>query len=239
MFREIKKKMLILENRKPYSREVIASFDEINLIDWVYSSMNLDGCSISKQVVEKILKGHFIEEASVSDHLSIENYKKTIKLEFDMADMEIDLNIKYIFKIYKTLVEDQPLEYRKSNPILKAFNYNPPHPKEIEEQMDILVKWIGNDNCDNNPILKAAYLHNKFIEIYPFEVHSEAVARMLMNYELIRNSFPPVGLNISRKEYNDAIILYLKNEDIKPIYNALIRSIFNKLELMLQITEEC
>lgn len=238
MFREIKKKKLILENRKPYSREAILYMVELDQVDWVYSSMHLDGSSITRQGVQRILKGEFLVEATVEDHLLVENHKSAMKLAYNMADMGTELDIKYIFKLYEALADPDQLEYRKKNPVLVSFDYNPPHPQDIEEQMNRLVHWMNHDTCDSNPLLKAAYLHNKLLEIYPFEFYTEAVARTLMNYELIRNAYPPVYLDLREQEYHKGIMAYLKKGEIHPIYSVLERSVFQKMEIMLQLTNE-
>ena len=238
MFREIKKKKLILDNRKPYTREVANYIEEINLVDWIYSSMRLDGSSITKTSVQKIVKGDFIVDVTINDHAGIGNYQNAIKLAYDMADMGIELNEKYIFQFYQNLAKPEKLEYRRNNPVLVMMDYNPPHPKEIEEQMEILIQWLNTNDFQSNPILRAAYLHNKLIEIYPFETHSEAVARMAMYYELIINDYPPVLLNLTEQEYYTAVKSYLRKEEIQPIYEPLERGVYNKLEMMMQLTSE-
>lgn len=238
MFREIKKKKLILENRKPYTAEVVSFLNELNTTDWIYSSLRLDGSNLPKTSIERIIKGDFITDVSVSSHLTIGNYKEAIKLIYDMADMNIYLNEKYLFRIFQALAKPMEPEYRKSNPVLRMLGYNPPHFKEINEQMELLFYWLHSDLYQTNPIEKAAYLHNKLIEIYPFEVHSEAMARMAAQYHLIVNGFPPVLWNISEQEYYDAIRIYLKKEDIQPVYDVLERGVYNKLEIMMQLTAE-
>ncbi len=155
-----------------------------------------------------------------------------------MNEMDVYLNEKYLFKIYSALTKPDIVEYRKSNPVLRMIGYNPPHFKEIEEQMEILFNWLYKDLYLINPIEKAAYLHNKLIEIYPFETASEAVARMAAQYLLISKGYPPILWNISEQEYFDAISLYIKTEDVQPIYDVLERGIYNKLEIMMQLTAE-
>ncbi len=238
MFREIKKKKLILENRKPYTREAAEYIEEINLNDWIYTSMRLDGSGISKTSVQRIVKGEFLINVSINDHSVIGNYHDAIRLSYDMADMEIELDERYLFRFYQILANPLKQEYRRTNPVLFMLDYNPPHPSEIEEQMEILFQWMRENDFQGNPILKAAHLHNKLIEIYPFETHSEAVARMAMYYELIRNGYPPVLLNLSEPEYYSTIRCYLKNEEIQPMYEPLERGVYNKLEIMMQLTAE-
>ncbi|MDD2190556.1 MAG: Fic family protein [Eubacteriales bacterium] len=236
MFREIKKKKLILDTRKPYTREAIKLIDEINLVDWIYTSMKLDGNNITRSSVQKIVNGEFVIDVKVNDHTAITKYQKAIRLSYDMADMNVEPDEKYLFRFYQILADCPAQEYRRTNPVLFALGYNPPHPSEIEEQMDILIQWMQSDDFINNPILKAAYLHNKLIEIYPYETHTEAVARMAMYYELLRNGFPPILLNFSETEYYAALRSYLKKEEIQPMYDALERAVYNKLEIMIQLT---
>lgn len=238
MFREIKKKKLILENRKPYTLEAAEYIEELNLVDWIYTSMRLDGSSIAKTSVQRILKGEFLINVSVKDHSLVGIYQSAIRLAYDMAELDIDLNESYLFRFYQILSDPVKQEYRRTNPVLFMLEYNPPHPSEIEEQMDILFQWLGEADFQSNPILRAAYLHNKLVEIYPFETHSEAVARMAMYYELIRNGYPPIMLNLSESEYYSAIKSYLKKEEIQPLYEPLERGIYNKLEIMMQLTAD-
>jgi len=238
VFREIRKKKLILDNRKPYTKETAEYIDEINLIDWIYTSMRLDGSSIGKSSVQRIVKGEFVVDVTINDHSAIGNYQDAIKLAYDMADMEIELTEKYLFRFYQILANPEKLEYRRTNPILVMIDYIPPHPGEIEEQMDILFQWMNTNDFQSNPILRAAYLHDKLVEVYPYETHSEAVARMAMYYELIRNGFPPVLLNLSESEYYAAIRSYLKKEEIQPLYEPLERGVYNKLEIMMQLTAD-
>lgn len=238
MFREIKKKKLILDNRKPYAKETAEYIDEMNQVDWIYTCMRLDGSSAGKASVQRIAKGEFLVDVSINDHSMVGSYQDAIKLAYDMADMGIELNEKYLFRFYQILDNPASLEYRRTNPVLVMLDYVPPHPSEIDEQMDILFHWLNTNDFESNPILRAAYLHNKLVEIFPYETHSEAVARMAMYYELIRSGFPPVLLNLSESEYYSAIRSYLKKEEIQPLYEPLERGVYNKLEIMMQLTTE-
>lgn len=236
MFREIKKRKIILENRKPFKEEAVSYLTELNLSDWIHSSLRLDGSNLSKETVERILRGEFLVEVSVSNHATIGNYQEAIRLLTNMVDMNMYLSESLLLKIYGALVKPTLPEYRRSNPVLRMLDYNPPHFKEIEEQMALFFGWLHSDLYSNNPIEKAAYIHNKMIEIYPFETGSEAMARMVAQYHLMISGYPPIHWNISEPEYYDAIRLYLKKEDAGPINDVIERGVYNKMEVMMQIT---
>lgn len=236
MFREIKKRKIILENRKPFTEEATLFLQELNQSDWIHSSLRLDGSNLSKETVERILRGEFLVEVSVSNHATIGNYQEAIRLLTDMVDMNMYLSETLLLKVYGTMVKPALPEYRRSNPVLRMLDYNPPHFKEIDEQIALFFGWLHSDLHSSNPIEKAAYIHNKLIEIYPFESGSEAMARMAAQYHLMISGYPPIQWNISEPEYYDAIRLYLKKEDAGPIADVIERGVYNKMEVMMQIT---
>ncbi len=236
MYREIKKKKLILDNRKPFRKEASLLILEINYIDWIYSSLKLDGSTLTRSQVDKILKGALLAEVGIKDHEIVSKYKSAIDLVFYMAEIENYLSEKTMFKLYTTLSWRQDEGYRKNNPVLRTIDYNPPHFKEINQQMEILFTCLHGKEQNCNPIEKAAHLHNRIIEVYPYPSHCQAMARMAAQYQLIINGLPPILWNLSEEEYNQAIITYLKKGDTQPIYNIMERGVFNKLEVMMQLT---
>ena len=169
MYREIKKRnsYWIIESRSAKKQRLIA---EINRLDWIYSSMQLDRQS-EKEAVGRIINGDFLTDISINEHSIISNYKGVIDLAYDMAEMDYYLNEKYMFKLYKILTGETEAEYRKSNPVLRMIAYNPPHFKEIEEQMELMFNWLHSNLYQTNPIEKAAYLHNKLLKSIPIKPH--------------------------------------------------------------------
>ncbi len=237
MFREIKKKLLILENRKPWKPEVAAYIEEQGKVDWIYTSLRLDGSPMTRDQVERIVKGDFIAEASIQDHSRIANFLEFFRTVGDMLDMGVELKEKYILRFYKALMQPPVVQYRHSNPVLFMLDSNPPHFHEIEEQMEILAQWLAEPAPDNNKILRAAILHNKIIEIYPFEQGSEMIALAAMYYQLLLDGYPVFALNLSEPAYFDALRAWLKKEDVNPMYEALVKGIYTKLEVMMQLTD--
>jgi len=238
MFREIKKKQLILENRKPFSKQISDYITELNKNDWICSSLRLDGSALTKTQIQRIIKGEFFEDQPLSFHARIERYNNLFKTTQELLEMSFSFNKNLLHTFAKTLSDDNSAQYRRSNPILVSLNYNPPHPAEIAEQIDILMTWFFSDDMATNPLMKAACLHNRIIEVYPFESITEEIARASMYYYLMENGYPPFDLNLSESQYNIATSAYLKNENLEPFYNAIEQSLFTKMELLIQLTAE-
>ena len=68
--------------------------------------------------MHRIVKGEFIVDVSINDHSAVGNYQDAIKLAYDMADMEIELNEKYLFRFYQILANParQGIPKDKSDP---------------------------------------------------------------------------------------------------------------------------
>ena len=236
MFQELKKKQILLEKRRPYSSETGDYIRELNMLDWIHSSMRLDGCTLDRFETEKILKGGFVEDANINDHVLIERYCEMICAANDMAEMSYTLNKEMILTFQQKLTGDEGVGYRRENPVLVSLNYNPPHPSEIEEQMALMMNWFYSDDMELNPIRKAVCLHHRLIEIYPFDVYSEANARAAMYYFLMERGFPPFELDMKEQEYNGAVTEYLKRENPEVFYREAERCLFNKMDVLMQLT---
>ena len=67
---------------------------------------------------------------------------------------------------------------------------------------------------------RAVNLHMAIINIHPFIDGNGRCARLMMNYELIKNNYPPVLINESQKLSYYAIIEEI-NEDVDYLNNPL------------------
>lgn len=236
MYREIKKKKLILENRRPYEVETTNYLEELDMLDFIHSILRLEGSNVSREEIRAIARGEIRQNVPITDHGMIGNYREGLRELRFMADLRIDLTEKALFRLYEAICQPAILNYRKNNPVLLMVQYNPPHFFEVEEQMQVLFHWLYANDEEMNPIRKAAQLHNRLTEIYPFDSDSFIMARVAAQYYLIRHSLPVIPWDVGEQQYYDAIRSYLKKEEIQPIYDILERGVFNKLEVMMQLT---
>lgn len=241
MFREIREKKAKLEGRKPFKPELQDQIYKMNAVDWAYSCLNLDGSRVTKEMVEKVVNGQFVVEATIEDHTLIERHEDTMKETLLLLEMDNDLNEKILERLCDRFMPDGEMEYRRGNPVVMTFGFNPVYSKDIKDQMTELFKWLYSEDVstevNKNELLRGAYLHNRFIEIYPFEEYSEEMASIVLYYYLMQKGYPPFVMRFSQQEYFHAVTAYLKKNDIAPFYSCLERSLYNKLEVLLQLTE--
>ena len=69
----------------------------------------------------------------------------------------------------------------------------------------------------------AAWTHARVIEIQPFEDGNKRTSRALMTHILVRAGLPPIPLEATRQEYNDAFVYFLEKRDIQPMTDLLLK----------------
>ena len=131
-------------------------------------------------------------------------------LKVAVIDMGNSLDKHLLINGYRLLSEDPNGYFRKSNPVVYAFNHVPPHAVDVEDRLvDCLCRVYGRDS-GHNVALKAMYVHNKIIDIYPFDDFNAELAIFGMNYYLLENGLMPIGMSISRQEYQTQVSDCLK-----------------------------
>jgi Fic family protein len=106
-------------------------------------------------------------------------------------------------------------------------------PLDVPAKMQELVQWLVHAlSAENPPILPIlAKLHHDFVLIHPFDDGNGRVARMLVNYVLMRKGLPPIIVPTERKrDYLNALRL-ADAGDITELESFLGACVVRSLEL--------
>lgn len=246
MYAEIQRKLALAESRKPYGERLERFIKETDQADWIFSCLRLGGSVLSRESVQKILRGELVTDVALSDHQKLHDYVDAMKRLVGMKEMQYDLlSASGMKKLYETVFGEEP-QYRRRDPVLPQWDYLPPHFTELEEQMAILYSQVDqwkdgaelSDGSRSNPLYQACYLHMSLLEVYPFGEPTEDLARFALLYVMMCAGLPVTVISMSEQEYNTCVMNFLRNGDIRPFYKVMERAVYNKLEVILQITAE-
>lgn len=168
------------------------------------------------------------------------NHQAAFKYIFDILEKEE--NIITIIKKLHEIIGDNTIE--KAGRYKETENYliNSEgeeiiftKPSDVDNKMNELSEHYNNDWKKLTVFERAIKLHMAIINIHPFSDGNGRVARLIMNYELIKNNYPPVLINETQKlsyysiieEINintDYLISPLEIGDIK-IFNETIQQL--------------
>ena len=115
--------------------------------------------------------------------------------------------------------EGQPFDARLHAGFFKTLPNNPTHikvmaqqccpPQHVDSELRNLLDWYGeyiNAPDVYHPIVVAAWLHHRFVQIHPFSDGNGRVARALGTWHLVQHDYLPIVVTRhSRSAYHFAL----------------------------------
>lgn len=114
----------------------------------------------------------------------------------------------------------------------EIFNYAPP--AETPFLMKELIDWYRAEEKAIHPITLAAMLHYKFVRIHPFDDGNGRVARLIMNYVLLKNGYPPVIIKSADKQNYLRVLRLADVEDYEPLISYIEEQLVWSLSVSLK-----
>lgn len=209
----------------PLNKEAQASLWQKFRLEWNYNSNHIEGNTLSygdTKLLFHLGDDFRAQNNSLKDVQEMRAHDVAIEMvkqwandkERLIAESEIRaLNETILVKSFwadavtpngeKTRREIIPGEYKKypNHVQLKSgelFKYA--EPNEVPQKMQELMDWYSSENEKEHPLVMAAFLHYKFVCIHPFDDGNGRVSRLLMNYHLLRNGYPPVIIKSKDKD---------------------------------------
>lgn len=132
------------------------------------------------------------------------NHQNAFKYIFEVIDKEIDIItvIKSLHQIIGSNIIEGAGNYKEHENYLINSNgeeINFTLPENVNERMLELSNKYENEWRELTVFERATNLHIALINIHPFNDGNGRTARLLINYELIKNNYPPVLINESQK----------------------------------------
>ena len=180
--------------------------------------------------IDEILSGELQRDLPVKDYIFIQNFRDVIRVAFICLEMGNYLDKYLLLSAYRTLREDEGAYFRKNNPVIYSINHVPAHSLDIEEKLDDCLRRVYRKEAGSDVVLKAMYIHNKIMDIYPFEEYSAELAVFAMNYYLLEQGFMPVSMDMSRNDYLEIVGENLKGHRLEEFYAFLKSSITDNME---------
>ncbi len=204
-------------------------------LDWNYNSNRIEGNTLSYSETELLL----IHGRACGDHpfrdyeeikahnLGIEKVREFAKdkerplTEEDIRNLNLIILKEPFWK--EAITSDGQTTRKKIIP--GKYKTQPNHvrtktgeifmfalPQEVPKKMEDLMKWF-NENIESPPASVSyflAELHHRFICIHPFDDGNGRVARLWINYALMRSGYPPI---VIKAEDKDGYISSLQKAD--------------------------
>lgn len=240
-FKEIDSKKAILDSKRPLPNHTLRTIQENSILEWTYNSNAIEGNSLTLSETKLVLEGITIGGKSVKEHLEVTNHKDAILYLMDLVkekDVMSEMDIKNIHRLVLKEVDNQNAGlYRNQNVIISGAKHIPPEHFHIREQMERLIENYKSWKT-YHPIIKAALLHGVFVGIHPFVDGNGRTARLLMNFEAIKNGYTPIIIkNNQKSEYHDALDKAHTESDYTDFIKLVTKAALDSLDSYLKIID--
>lgn len=107
-------------------------------------------------------------------------------------------------------------------------------PEETPALMSDLLNWYNVSKAKLHPVQLAAEFHYRFVCIHPFDDGNGRVARLIMNYILLKNNYPPVIIKSEDKESYLTALQKADTGDVESLIEYIEEQSIWSLELSLK-----
>lgn len=242
-FNEIDRRKKIIDDKRPLPKETLNSIKDKLSLDLTYHSNAIEGNTLTLTETKVVLKdGITIGGKSVKEHLEAINHQEALNhLELIIGNNE-ELSEKQIkdihYLILKSINNDGAGRYRNQNVAIEGAEHIPPNHIIVPEQMENLINWYHGEGQELHPIERAARLHAEFVKIHPFIDGNGRTARLLLNFELMKNGYPIVIIkNEDRVNYYNSLEKYSIKNDCSSFTNLIIDSLNETIDLYFKILD--
>ncbi|MCK5477052.1 MAG: Fic family protein [Candidatus Aenigmarchaeota archaeon] len=197
--------------------------------EFAYNTNAIEGSRVLQEEVHDILlkKNHLTPD-------EIETKGVANAVEYIRTTKE-DLSLSLIEKLHELCFngsKDFAGKFREVEVVIKNSKGEVVHSGVPALHLDLALKdmisWYDSNRTKFKPLFLAGIIHNQFEYIHPFADGNGRVGRLLLNFILIKNKYPPINILLQdRQKYYKTLQDYSKRQDIKITLEFLIEQ-YNK-----------
>lgn len=239
-FEVIDKKRAELEKYRPLPTNTLKSLRENMLVEWTYNTNAIEGNTLTISETKVVLEGITIGGKSIREHLEVINHREAILFLEELVNKNkpfSERNIKDLHRlVLKNIDNENAGIYRHENVMISGAKHRPPEHLLIGEQMERMVTEYNERWREKHPIERAALLHGEFVKIHPFIDGNGRTARLLLNFELMKNGYPPAIIKAEmRPEYYDSLDQAHNSGDYGKFVQLVAGCVETSLDLWLSL----
>jgi fido (protein-threonine AMPylation protein) len=195
------------------------------LIDFAYNTTSIEGNTITLEQADKLLRENLTpKEKSPREIFDLQN---TQKVFFWLRENRPAFSQDLIITIHDKLLEniDMRKGYRDRDVRVFQSRFKTSPGKYVRSDMKLLFDWYKKNKTKLHPFVLACMFHHKFEKIHPFYDGNGRTGRMIMNFLLMAQNYPPL---IIKKKHRSNYLATLADADKSGI-NHIDPAYFKKL----------
>jgi len=204
LLNEIDKSMKIINKIRPFEGAYLQQINQFFKIETTYSSNAIEGNTYTLEETKVILEdgitigGHPLREFyEVEGHGRAYDYMFSLIKKRDITEHDI----LYCHRLFSGNIPNfvSPGEYRKIEVLISGSKKILPKAESVPMKMQEFLEWTNKERDNLHPVMFAAEVHRKLVNIHPFTDGNGRISRLVMNTYLYQDKLFPVSIPLLRR----------------------------------------
>jgi len=200
----------------------LQSYENAFEIEYTHNSTAIEGNTLTLMETKVLLEeGISIGGKQLRELYEAVNHQKAYRYVKECIAKELPLNEKIIKDIHV---------------YISGAQHTPPSPGDMYRQVKDFYADLAWKGSELNQMELAAWIHAEFVRIHPFPDGNGRTSRLLMNYQLMANGFPPISIaKENRLEYFNALEDYAVQGNLTPFAEMVANLTEHQLDCYLNM----
>ncbi len=196
-------------------------------IKFTYDTNRIEGSRLTyRETADLLERGLSPSQKPIEDIKEAEAHDRVFR---EALRYKKDLSLQTILMWHKKLFEETKPDIagrvRTYQVAISGSRFMPPSPVEIQPLLREFFRWYNRNKPSMHPAELAAGVHLRFVTIHPFADGNGRMSRLLMNFVLHRNGYPPLNIPYEgRRGYYNA----LERSQVKESDSTFIQWFFKR-----------
>lgn len=181
---------------RPLSHELDGKVRDAFMPDRIVASLNMEGIMATRRQTLAVMDAVRIHESIGQGETEIYNALKAHEFVAECCDNGINFSPSLMREINKRLIQSlrsDAGEFRPGPVKLTNAHFTPPEGPAVRPLVDELSTLFPHSES-MHPIVQAAWIHEQFTYIHPFNDGNGRTGRLLQDWALVRRGLLPVGI---------------------------------------------
>ncbi len=236
-----RKKGVYSQCRKSIPEFTTFTFDQAFEIEYTHNSTAIEGNTLSLIETKVLLEdGISIGGKALREIYEAVNHRKAFRYVKECIGKGMPLDEGKVKDIHALLMENIQVGgvYRDVQVYISGAQHMPPPPPLMYRQVKDFYANLSWKGKELNPVELAAWTHAEFVKIHPFMDGNGRTSRLIMNYQLMAEGFPPVSIaKEDRLEYFKALEAYAVEGDLQPFAELVAGLVDKQMERYIELSE--
>ena len=191
------------------------------LIDFVQNTLSLEGKPVCKETVNAVFED-LEADVNEKEKKSIINAFNAFSFILNLLENKEELDENKLKDLHEIIMDGfgNGGLYRNVDISIKGSNHTPPSHIKVYDRMKKYFDTINQDGVELYE--QIAFSHLQLAKIHPFLDGNGRCARLVLNYNLLKNGLKPIIIEASKKdEYFNYLEEFKVNKYITPFINFL------------------